>query len=151
MPTVEDLRSLPYSLQVVKEVLRLWPAAPFYVRDAVADATVNGFAVSEGTPVMLAPYWTHRHPDFWDDPEVFDPDRFTPEAEKGRHPQAYHPFATGERVCIGNHFSLLESHLLLAVLARRFAPRMAGAQPTWTMEGTLSPAGGLPMRIRERT
>lgn len=151
MPTVEDLRSLPYSLQVVKEVLRLWPAAPFYVRDAVADATGNGFAVSEGTPVMLAPYWTHRHPDFWDDPEVFDPDRFTPEVEKGRHPQAYHPFATGERVCIGNHFSLLESHLLLAVLARRFAPRMAGAQPTWTMEGTLSPAGGLPMRIRERT
>ena len=117
----------------------------------MADATVNGFAVSEGKPVMLAPYWTHRHPDFWDDPEVFDPDRFTPEAEKGRHPQAYHPFATGERVCIGNHFSLLESHLLLAVLARRFAPRMAGAQPTWTMEGTLSPAGGLPMRIRERT
>ena len=149
-PTVDDLRALPYTLQVVKEVLRLWPAAPFYVRDAVDDAEVGGFPIPAGTPVMLSPYWTHRHPDFWDDPEVFDPDRFSPEAEKARHPQAYHPFATGERVCIGNHFSLFESHLLLAVLARRFAPRMAGPQPRWTMEGTLSPVGGIPMRIRER-
>lgn len=149
-PTVDDLRRLPYTLQVVKEVLRLWPAAPFYVRDAVADAEVGGHPVAAGTPVMLSPYWTHRHPDFWDAPEVFDPDRFAPEAEAGRHPQAYHPFATGERVCIGNHFSLLESHLLLAVLARRFAPRMVGPQPRWVMNGVLSPTGGLPMRIVAR-
>lgn len=149
-PTVDDLRALPYTLQVVKEVLRLWPAAPFYVRDAVEDTEVAGHPVPAGTPVMLTPYWTHRHPDFWEDPEVFDPDRFTPEAEKARHPQAYHPFATGERVCIGNHFSLLESHLLLAVLARRFAPRLVGVQPRWVMNGVLSPAGGLPMRIVAR-
>ena len=149
-PTLEDLRRLPYTLQVVKEVLRLWPAAPFYVRDAAADAEVDGHAVAAGTAVMLTPYWTHRHPDFWVDPEVFDPDRFAPEAEAARHPQAYHPFATGERVCIGNHFSLLETHLLLAVLARRFAPRMVGRQPRWVMAGVLSPEGGLRMRIVER-
>ncbi len=151
-PTLDDLHHLPSTLRVVKEVLRLWPAAPVYVRDAVADTEVGGHPVPEGTPVMLAPYWTHRHPDFWDDPEVFDPDRFTPEAEAARHPQAYHPFATGERVCIGSHFSLLESHLLLAVLARRFAPRLAGDRHTrWVMEGTLTPEGGMPMRIAERT
>ncbi len=149
-PTLEDLRRLPYTLQVVKEVLRLWPAAPFYVRDAAADAEVDGHAVAAGTAVLLTPYWTHRHPDFWVDPEVFDPDRFAPEAEAARHPQAYHPFATGERVCIGNHFSLLETHLLLAVLARRFAPRMVGRQPRWVMAGVLSPEGGLRMRIVER-
>lgn len=108
-PTVDDLKRLPYTLQVVKEVLRLWPAAPFYVRDAVQPVDLLGTRLEPGTPVMLAPYWTHRHPDFWDDPERFDPDRFTREAEAARHPQAYHPFATGERVCIGNHFSLLES------------------------------------------
>lgn len=151
-PTLDDLHHLPYTLRVVKEVLRLWPAAPVYVRDAVEDTEVGGYPVPEGTPVMLAPFWTHRHPDFWDDPEVFDPDRFTPEAEAARHPQAYHPFATGERVCIGNHFSLLESHLLLAVLARRFAPRLAGERHTrWVMQGTLTPEGGMPMRIAERT
>ena len=148
--TVEDLRRLPYTLQVVKEVLRLYPAAPFYVRDAVADTEVQGRPVAERTAVMLSPFFTHRHPDFWDDPELFDPDRFTPAAEAARHPQAYHPFATGERVCIGNHFSLLESHLLLAVLARRFAPELVGGPPRWSMEGVLSPVGGLPMRVVAR-
>lgn len=150
MPTVEDLRRLPYTLRVVKEVLRLYPAAPFYARDAIEATQVGGYDVPEGTPVMLSPYYTHRHPDFWDDPERFDPDRFTPEAEASRHPQAYHPFAGGERVCIGNHFSLLESHLLLAVLARRFSPVLVGDEPRWTMEGVLVPVGGLPMRVVAR-
>ncbi|WP_432559948.1 cytochrome P450 [Granulicoccus sp. GXG6511] len=149
-PTVEDLRALPYALQVVKEVLRLYPAAPFYVRDAVEATQVQGFEIDEGQAVMLAPYFTHRHPEFWPDPERFDPDRFTPEAEAERHPQAYHPFATGERVCIGNHFSLLESHLLLAVLARRFRPRLVGPPPRWVMAGVLAPEGGLPMRVEAR-
>lgn len=149
-PTVADLHRLPYTLQVIKEVLRLYPAAPFYVRDAVEPAGVGGYDVPAGTPVMLSPYFTHRHPDFWADPERFDPDRFTPEAERERHPQAYHPFATGERVCIGNHFSLLESHVLLAVLARRFAPELVGPAPRWAMEGVLAPVGGLPMRVVAR-
>ena len=84
-------------------------------------------------------------------PKHLDPDRFTREAEAARHPQAYHPFATGERVCIGNHFSLLESHLLVATLGRRFSPRLApGHRPAWAMEGTLSPVGGMPMLIERR-
>ncbi|MDO5501327.1 MAG: hypothetical protein Q4F67_16785, partial [Propionibacteriaceae bacterium] len=58
--------------------------------------------------------------------------------------------ATGERVCIGNHFSLLESHLLLVVLARRFRPELAGPVPRWVMEGVLAPEGGLPMRVVPR-
>ena len=150
-PTVDDLKRLPYTLQVVKEVLRLWPAAPFYVRDAVEPVDLLGTHLEPGTPVMLAPYWTHRHPDFWDHPERFDPDRFARGAEAARHLQAYHPFATGERVCIGNHFSLLESHLLVATLGRRFSLRLApGHQPAWAMEGPLSPVGGMPMLIERR-
>lgn len=149
-PTVSDLRSLPYALQVVKEVLRLYPAAPFYVRDAVGTTELQGYGIEEGTPVMLAPYFTHRHPGFWDEPERFDPDRFLPEAEAVRHPQAYHPFATGERVCIGNHFSLLESQLILVVLAQRFRPLRVGPEPRWGMAGVLAPEGGLPMRIQPR-
>lgn len=148
--TLAALNRLPYTLQVAKEVLRLYPAAPFYMRDAVEPVELGGYTLASGTPVMLTPYWTHRHPDFWDDPERFDPDRFTPQAEAARHPQAYFPFATGERVCIGNHFSLLESHLLLAVLARRFMPGLVGPAPRWVMAGVLSPEGGLPMVIRRR-
>lgn len=150
-PTVEDVRQLPYTLQVVKEVLRLYPPAPFYVRDAVAADEIGGFAVPAGAAVMLSPYYTHRHAGFWEDAEKFDPDRWTREREAGRHGHAYHPFAAGPRVCIGNNFSLLESHLLLAILAQRFAPQLrAGSEPAWVMRGTLDFVGGLPMRLVAR-
>lgn len=150
-PTTELLRQLPYTLQVIKEVLRLYPAAPFYVRDAIAGDQIGGFEVPAGAAVMLSPYYTHRHPQFWADPEVFDPDRWTREREAGRHSHAYHPFAAGPRICIGNHFSLLESHVLLAMLAMRFTPRLrAGYVPQWVMRGTLGLANGLPMRIAAR-
>lgn len=150
-PTVETLKQLPYTLQVVKEVLRLYPAAPFYVRDALNPDQLGGFVVPAGAAVMLSPYYTHRHAKFWDDPEVFDPDRWTRERETARHAHAYHPFAAGQRICIGNNFSLLESHLLLAMLAQRFTPKLReGYEPQWVMQGTLGLANGLPMVISGR-
>jgi cytochrome P450 len=150
-PTVEDLHRLPYTLQVIKEVLRLYPPAPFYARDAVNADTLYGYAIPAGGAVMLSPYYTHRHPDFWENPLQFNPDRWTPEREARQHPYAYHPFATGQRVCIGNNFSLLESHILLALLAKRFAPRLAeGYTPQWLMQGMLGTANGLPMLIEAR-
>lgn len=150
-PTAEDLHDLPYTLQVVKEVLRMFPAAPFYARDAISDTEIAGTAVPARTTVMLSPYWTHRHPDFWDDPDRFDPDRWGGRREADMHSHQYHPFAAGPRICIGNSFSLLESHLLLAVLAHRFSPRLAeGARPRWHMHGTLSFESGLPMLIESR-
>lgn len=150
-PTVESLRQLPYTLQIVKEVLRLYPAAPFYVRDAVGPDRLGDYDIPAGAAVMLSPYYTHRHPAFWDEPDVFNPDRWTREREAERHAHAYHPFAAGPRVCIGNHFSLLESHLLLALLAQRFVPRLRpGTEPRWVMRGTLGIEGGLPMSITAR-
>ena len=150
-PTLADLHRLPFTLQVVKEVLRLYPAAPFYARDAVEDDQIAGFDVPAGATVMLSPFYTHRHPEFWSDPERFDPSRWTRDAETARHGHAYHPFAAGPRVCIGNNFSLLESHLLLAILARRFTPQLrSGFEPRFVMHGTLSIEGGLPAVIERR-
>jgi cytochrome P450 len=150
-PTLEDLHQLPYTLQVIKEVLRLYPPAPVYVRDAVNDDILDGYAIPAGSAVMLSPYYTHRHPEFWENPQQFDPDRWTREREADQHPYAYHPFAAGQRICIGNNFSLLESHILLALLAKRFAPRLAaGYSPQWVMKGVLSTANGLPMLIEAR-
>ena len=150
-PQVEDLHRLPYTLQVIKEVLRLYPPAPVYVRDALEADTMDGYTIPAGSAVMLSPYFTHRHPDFWENPLQFDPERWTPEREEARHPYAYHPFAAGQRICIGNNFSLLESHILLALLARRFAPQLApGYTPDWVMRGVLSTANGMPMLIEER-
>jgi cytochrome P450 len=149
--TSADLHQLPYTLQVIKETLRLYPPAPIYVRDAIADDSIDGYRIPAGTSLILSPYFTHRHPDFWDDPLTFNPDRWTPEAEAARHPQAYHPFASGQRICIGSSFSLLESHLLLALLARRFSLHLlSGYAPQWTMQGTLNLSNGLLMHIEAR-
>ena len=151
IPTVDDLRSLRYTLRVIKEVLRLYPPAPFYIRDAVEDDIINGCTIPKGSPVLLSPYYTHRHPDFWEDPLKFDPDRWSPEKEKSRHRYCYHPFASGKRVCIGNNFSLLESQILLAVLAQKFKPELKPeVDITWEMRGTLSSKEGFPMKIVKR-
>jgi cytochrome P450 len=129
----------------------LYPPAPVYVRDALNTDTLDGYEIPAGSAVMMSPYFTHRHPDFWENPLQFDPDRWTPEREAARHPYAYHPYATGQRICIGNNFSLLESHILLALLAKHFAPQLAaGYTPQWVMQGVLGTANGMPMLIEKR-
>ncbi|MGE5222587.1 MAG: cytochrome P450, partial [Omnitrophica WOR_2 bacterium] len=145
-PTIEDLERLPYTLQVIKETLRLYPPAPVYVRDAMDEDVIDGVVIPKGSRVMLSPFLTHRHPDFWEDPERFDPDRFLPEYEKERHPYAWHPFAAGQRICLGNHFALFEAQLLAAMLASRYAPRaVPGHELKLDMAGTLLSRTGVPM------
>ncbi len=150
-PTLEALKRLPYTLRVVKEVLRLYPAAPLYARDATADDELDGVPLPGGTPALLFAYASHRHPDFWDEPERFDPDRWLPEREAARPQGAFHPFATGPRVCLGNHFSLLETHVMTAMIARRFRVRMKpGHVPQLEFFGTLGSRNGLPMIVEAR-
>ncbi|GLW67976.1 cytochrome P450 [Kitasatospora phosalacinea] len=119
-PTAADYAELPYLTRVLKEAMRLYPAAPAIGRRAVADTVIGGVPVPAGADVLVAPYVTHRHPDHWEDPERFDPDRFTPEREAARHRYAWFPFGGGPRACIGQHFSMLESVLALAALLRAF-------------------------------
>jgi cytochrome P450 len=69
---------------------------------------------------MLSPYVTHRLPEFWNDPERFDPERFTADKMEQRHRFAYFPFGGGPRLCIGNNFALMEAPLLLTMLMQNF-------------------------------
>lgn len=151
IPTIDTLKRLPYTLRTIKETLRLYPPAPMYAKDVIADDELDGYRIEQGSVIMLFPYFTHRHPDFWDDPLRFDPDRHAPDAEKARHPQAYHPFASGQRICLGNHFSLLEMHIMLAILARRFDPRfVAGYEADFAINALLEIENGLPMIMEKR-
>ncbi|MFP2905329.1 cytochrome P450 [Pyxidicoccus sp. 3LFB2] len=150
-PTLGDLKKLPYTLQVIKEVMRLYPPVTMYPRDVVADDELAGVRIPAGARVMLFAFGTHRHPDYWEDPERFDPDRWLPEREAGRDPHAYHPFASGHRICLGNNFSLLETHVVAAMLARRFKVRLKpGHQPRLDTLGMLRLRNGLPMLIEPR-
>ena len=95
---------------------------------------------------------THRHPDFWPDPERFDPERFTPERVRERHPCAYLPFGTGQRVCLGMNFALQEMVLLLATVAQRFRMTLAPGQlmALDPFASTARPKFGLHMHVAPR-
>ncbi len=119
-PGAADLDALPYVTRVLKEAMRLFPAAPVIGRRAVAETIIGGVVVPAGADVVVAPWVTHRHPAYWDDAERFDPDRFTPEAEAARPRYAWFPFGGGPRACIGQHFSMLESVIALAMILQRY-------------------------------
>jgi cytochrome P450 len=118
-PTYADLPRLPYCLQVFKETMRLYPPAFAILREALYDIEIDGYRVPKGHTVLVSPYTMHRRPEFYPEPEKFDPERFTSEREKQLPRYAYVPFGAGPRVCIGNHFAMMEGHLLIATLAQR--------------------------------
>ncbi|MFC8490095.1 cytochrome P450 [Streptomyces sp. NPDC057235] len=145
-PGAADLDALPYVTQVLKEAMRLFPAAPVIGRRAVAATEIGGVAVPAGADVVVAPWVTHRHPDYWEDAERFDPDRFTPEAEAARPRYAWFPFGGGPRACIGQHFSMLESVIALAMILQRYGFEAVDTEVPLTSAITLQ-AGG-PARCR---
>lgn len=149
-PTVADLPLLRYTRMVIDETLRLYPPVYILARAVKAEDTIGGYRIPKGSAVDLSPYLTHRHPEFWPDPERFDPERFTPEQQAARHKYAYIPFSTGPRMCIGNNFALMEATLALATIARRVRLRLPGPMPAPEPLITLRPVGGLRMVPEQR-
>ncbi|MFJ3217199.1 cytochrome P450 [Kitasatospora sp. NPDC086801] len=145
-PTAADLEALPYITRVLKEAMRLYPAAALVGRRAVAQTVIDGYVIPAGAQVIISPLVTHRHPAHWPEPERFDPDRFLPEREKERHRYAWYPFGGGPRACIGQHFSMLESVLSLGVLLRDFEMEAVDQRVALAQGITLRAAS--PMRIR---
>lgn len=150
-PTVADLPLMPYAKNVIQESMRIYPPAWITDRMAEGDDEICGYRVRAGTHIFVSPWATHRHPRYWQDPEVFDPDRFTPARSEGRPAFAYFPFGGGPRVCIGNGFAMMEAQIILAMIAQRFRPELApGAVVTPERGITLRPAPTLPMLLRPR-
>jgi cytochrome P450 len=90
----------------------------------------------------VSQFATHRHPRFWEQPQTFDPARFTADRERARHPHAYFPFGAGPRACIGSHFAMLEATIAVAQLLQRFQIRSDQSEvPLDTAGITLRPDG----------
>ncbi|MGP3689046.1 cytochrome P450 [Streptomyces sp. IBSNAI002] len=147
-PEAADLDRLPYLTRVLKETMRLYPAAPVIGRNAVAATEVGGHAIPAGANVILAPWVTHRDPLHWPDPDRFDPERFTPEAEAGRPRYAWFPFGGGPRACIGQHFSMLESVIALAVILRAYELEAVDTEVPVGAGITLRAEGPVRCRVR---
>jgi len=151
LPTVEHLEALPYTRMVIQEAMRLYPPVFGFTRHAIAEDEIGGYRIRANSVIFMTPYCTHRHPAFWEEPEVFDPERFTSERSAGRPHFAYFPFGGGPRQCIGNNFALMEAQLVLATAAQRYTLRLV---PGYKVEPhvllTMRPRYGLPMTLHPR-
>jgi cytochrome P450 len=142
---------LPVLRMIVEEVLRLYPSAPRFDREAVADDRLGDIEIKAGDLVSIWPWLLHRHRKLWNDPDVFDPERFTPERRKAYHRFQYIPFGAGPRTCVGARFAMAEGLTILASwLAQwRFKP-VLGRDVRVSGMVTLRPKGGLPLLIERR-
>jgi cytochrome P450 len=143
---------LPWLARAIDETLRLYPPAWVGPRRSVRDYEFAGVQVPEGLPVAYSSWVSHHLPDVWDTPEAFRPERFTPENRAKLQRGAYVPFGMGPRVCIGKRFGYTEVHVIAAALLRRFEFELPeGDAITIEQSPTLSPKGGLPVRLLART
>lgn len=137
-PEVADLGKLVFTTAVLKESMRLFPPAWMIGRHAIEGDTIGGYDIPRDSIVFVSPWVTHRHPDFWPNPEGFDPERFLPERAAEMHRYAYFPFGAGPRLCIGQGFAMIETVLLLATLAQKIRLDLVSAhrvvpQPSITL------------------
>ena len=120
LPAIADLPRLRYAHMVVNESLRVYPPVWVIPRDAIHDDEIGGFRIPAGSTILLSPYLTHRHPQFWDNPEAFDPERFLPARSEGRPRHAYFPFGGGPRLCMGVDMAMMEMLLIIAMVVQRY-------------------------------
>ena len=140
--TGADVENLPYIRQIIDETLRLYPPAGVISRTAQRNDTLCGREVRPGDTVMVPIYALGRHQQLWDQPDVFDPDRFKDRKAIDRY--AYLPFGDGPRICIGASFAQQEAVIILATLLSRFRfTPVAGKSPEPVMILTLRPEGGV--------
>ncbi len=150
-PTFEDLRKLTYTMQVIQEGMRLYPPAFALGRQPVEDDEISGQKIPAGSVVFISIGALHRDPKYWKRPSEFYPEHFDPEQEKQRPRLAYMPFGAGPRMCIGNHFALMEMQLLLAMLVRQFDFELKKDHPIEAEPLiTLKPKYGILMQVKPR-
>ncbi|MEV3993821.1 cytochrome P450 [Streptomyces sp. NPDC049837] len=152
VPEFTDLPRLTYTRMVIDEALRIYSPAYQFMRRARQDDEIAGYRIPAGSNMLINSYFLHRHPEFWKDPERFDPENFTPERIAQRPKHAYIPFGSGHRICIGKHFALTELTLVLAAVARGHRLVMPEGAPEVRPEAliTLHPKGGIHLRLERR-
>jgi cytochrome P450 len=146
-----DAQMLPYTEQVIREAMRLYPPAWIVGRQAVEPVEIGGHRVPAGASILMPQYVVHRDGRFFPDPEEFRPERWTPEFTRSLPRFAYFPFGGGPRICIGSAFAMLESVLLLASIASRYRLSLSPSRPVVLQPAfTLRPASGLWMTAKPR-
>ncbi len=147
---VDDVKALAYTDQVVHEGLRLYPSAWTVGRQVVAPVEHAGIRFEPGQQLMASEWAMHRDPRFYPNPEAFVPERWTPEMRRQLPRGAFFPFGDGPRVCIGNHFALMETVLVLAPIVRAWELELLpGERLEHAPSVTLRARRGVKMKVRK--
>lgn len=128
-PTMADLPRLSLCRAAFEEAMRLFPPAWGMPREAVGEDEIGGYRIPAKSVFVLAQFLIHRHPEFWEEPDAFKPERFLGEAPAGRPRFAYFPFGGGPRICIGAQFATIEAMLILASIAQRYGMDLVPDHP----------------------
>ncbi|XP_046710651.1 cytochrome P450 4F3 [Silurus meridionalis] len=144
----EDLSNLTFTTMCIKESMRICPPVLALTRYYSQDINVPGGRIlPEGAIGLISVYGTHRNPDVWPNPEVFDPMRFDPDNQKQRSPYAYIPFSAGPRNCVGQNFAMAEIRVVLALTLRRFRVLPGSRLPNRLYLLIMRAEGGLPLML----
>jgi cytochrome P450 len=135
-------------LAAVQEGMRLSPPSYAIGRRVVADTEIDGHRIEAGTIVLVSPWITHRHPEFWDEPERFDPMRFVGGQPCARY--AYFPFGAGARNCIGRHFAMLEATTMVRELLSEYKLVALDEQIPRAQQLSLRPSGPVRVKLEQR-
>lgn len=154
LPMLNDLPELVYTEQVIRESMRMMPPAWSIQREATVDVELTGpsgarYCIPKGCDVLMSQYAMHRDPRWFNQPEQFKPERWTPDFIKHLPKYAYFPFGGGPRLCIGQQFAMMEAVLMLAAIAQRFDLAIAPGQRVEPQPSiTMRPKHGLRMIVR---
>ncbi|WP_100374272.1 cytochrome P450 [Bacillus sp. FJAT-45037] len=150
--TPEHFMQLPYAQHVISESMRLYPPAYVIGRQVEQDVEIGPYLLRKGSMVLMSQYVMHRNPTFYKDPDAFVPERFENNFLKKMPAYAYFPFGGGPRVCIGNHFAMMEATLALACIVEKYRLTIAPDHHTVKPQPlvTLRPKKGLSMNVHQR-
>src|SRR6201993_3129386 len=152
-PTYQQVTQLTYITQILKEALRLWPPAPAYGIAPLKDETIGGkYKLKKGTFVTILVLALHRDPSVWGpNPDAFDPENFSREAEAARPVNAWKPFGNGQRACIGRGFAMHEAALAIGMILQRFKLIDVNRYQMHLKETLTIKPDGFKIKVRPRT
>jgi cytochrome P450 len=148
--TVDTIEKAPYIDQVLQETLRLYPPVGFLARNVLAPDRLYDRDIRPKETVFLNIYALHRHQNYWDAPDHFDPEHFAPERAAERDRYLHLPFGAGPRICVGANFAMLQARIILTTLLARFRFRPGGPLPEPVMHMTIRPEPGVLLNVEER-
>ncbi len=145
-----NLSKLKFTRNVFREALRLYPPVPMMIRETLQTEEFRDREIKVGSQIVLSPWHIQRHERLWDKPDVFDPDRWNTDETRKCARKAYMPFSSGQRVCPGAGFAMIEGVLMIAMLVRAFKLEPSGKPPVPVAHLTVRAKDGIFLKLTKR-